>query len=463
MFHTLTSRLTVRYTILFAVLSIVVFVIVYATLSSSLKQKVDKELQEEVVEFGGLYQAQGLATLDAVLQHEAASEGLDRAFFLLLSPEKEIIASSDLSSWQGIDFMPDDLDELGENQHVLRTISIPDRARNVRVIYKRLLDGHFLEIGVSLEDNDALMTMYREMFLTAVMVMILCGSIMGWFTVRRAMSGVERVTQAAVSIGRDNINQRVLPGNEGAEIDGLATAFNDMLARIQNLLAELQDVTNNIAHDLRSPITRIRGIAETTATGEEGIEEYREMAGIIVEECDRLVEMINTMLEIATADSGLAKFSHNPVNVGELVAQSCDLFSPLAEEKSIVLDCKIPPETIKIEADIARLQRAVANILDNAIKYTPDGGTVSVKVERDGQTAMILIADSGIGIVPSDLSRIFERFYRGDHSRSSPGNGLGLSYADAVIRAHGGKILVESSQTKGSAFTVVLPGIIESS
>ncbi|MBN1637125.1 MAG: HAMP domain-containing protein [Deltaproteobacteria bacterium] len=463
MFRTLTSRLTVRYTILFAVLSIVVFVIVYATLSSSMKQKVDKELQEEVVEFGGLYQAQGLATLDAVLQHEAASEGLDRAFFLLLSPEKEIRASSDLSSWQGIDFMPDDLDELGENQHVLRTISIPDRARNVRVIYKRLVDGHLLEIGVSVEDKDALMAMYREMFLTAIMVMILCGSIMGRFTARRAMSGVERVTQAAVSIGKDNINQRVLPGNEGAEIDGLATAFNDMLARIQNLLAELQDVTNNIAHDLRSPITRIRGIAETTATGEAGIEEYREMAGIIVEECDRLVEMINTMLEIATADSGLAKFSHEPVNVGELVAQSCDLFSPLAEEKSIVLECKIPPESIKIETDIARLQRAVANILDNAIKYTPDGGTVSVKVERDGQTAMILIADSGIGIVPSDLPRIFERFYRGDHSRSSSGNGLGLSYADAVIRAHGGKILVESLQTKGSSFTVVLPGIIESS
>ncbi len=453
-FRTVTFRLTFGFGAIFGLLSLAVFLFVYTAMVSALGRRSDEELSSKAREFQALYRTHGIEALRSEFRREAASQGKERVFFRLLSPEGKARVSSDLGAWKGL---PKEIPLFRGGTGGFATLSLPGRSHQVRVLSRRLPGGDILEVGATLEGNEALVRKYRETFEIALAVMLVCGGLAGWFLARWAMSGVERVTEAALRIGREDLGLRVPPGKEGREIENLALAFNGMLERIQALVEELKEVTDNVAHDLRGPITRIRGLAESSLlSGEEG-DSWREAAGAVVEESDRLVEMINTMLEISRAEAGVLEIARAPVDLGEIVAAAGELFQPLAEEKGIDLESSYPEEALLVPGDKGRLQRAVANLLDNAIKFTPAGGRVELQARREEGKAKIQVKDTGSGIDPFDLPRIFERFYRGEKSRSSEGNGLGLSLARAVVRAHGGEIEVESAPGKGSAFTILLP------
>jgi heavy metal sensor kinase len=277
---------------------------------------------------------------------------------------------------------------------------------------------------------------------------------------RRAVSGVEAITRTAQKISGGTLDERVPVKARGDEIDQLATTFNQMLDRIQALLTEIKEISDNIAHDLRSPITRIRGIAEVTLTTGKSLNDYENMAASTIEECDRLLHMINTMLMISKTESGVDQLSPEEMDLAALVQEACELFKPTAEDKGISLSFDIP-KPIHYMGDIQMIQRMISNLLDNAIKYTPSGGSVTVFMnEKDTQLA-VSIKDTGCGISPKDLPHIFERFYRCDQSRSQSGIGLGLSLARAIARAHGGDITAESIVNQGSTFTVTLPKFVK--
>jgi signal transduction histidine kinase len=212
----------------------------------------------------------------------------------------------------------------------------------------------------------------------------------------------------------------------------------------------------NMAHDLRSPITRIRGIAEMTITSAKDDQDYELMAGSIVEECDRLLGIINTMLDISEAKAGLSKLNISQVDISKIVNETCELFRPIAEDKNTRIIKRLVDNTF-IWADNQKLQRVVSNLLDNALKYTPAGGTITVTVEGNADQVVVTVNDNGIGISRDDLPYIFRRFYRCDRSRSQPGTGLGLSWARAIIEAHGGHISATSTLNERSTFTVTLP------
>jgi signal transduction histidine kinase len=230
-----------------------------------------------------------------------------------------------------------------------------------------------------------------------------------------------------------------------------------MLDRIQTLLKEMKEISDNIAHDLKSPITRIRGAAEVALTTGASQNEFEGMAASTIEECDRLLDMINTMLLISRTEAGMERTTLNSIKISEVVANACELFTPGAEDKGITFQCSIA-DGLHLNADTRMIQRMVSNLFDNAIKYTPSGGTVNVIVSENiaGQV-IISVSDTGIGISPTDLPRIFERFYRGDQSRSRAGIGLGLSLARAIARSYNGDITVASIPGQGSIFTVFLP------
>jgi signal transduction histidine kinase len=268
---------------------------------------------------------------------------------------------------------------------------------------------------------------------------------------------VEQVTRTAQRIADGRLAERVPVKPRGDEIDQLALTFNRMLDRIESLVTGIKEMTDNIAHDLKSPITRIRGQAEVALTSGGAPADLELMAASAVEECDRLLEMINTMLFISRTESGVAQPERQTVDVSALVDDACSLFLALAEEKQITLDWRAPPG-IAMTGDTRMVQRMLGNLLDNAIKYTPQGGRVSVDVSRHGEAGVaIAVKDTGEGIRAEDLPHIFERFYRADPSRSLGGSGLGLSFARAVARAHGGDIHVESAPARGSTFTAVFP------
>jgi heavy metal sensor kinase len=338
-----------------------------------------------------------------------------------------------------------------KNEEELITLKVSERTHKARVIILRLKDGQFIATGRTIRDNDEVMEDFREIFSTAFSVILLIGALAAWFVTKRAMRGVERVTKTAGIIGTEGLSRRVPVGNEGREIAELATAFNDMLERIEALIDDMSDVTDNIAHDLKSPLTRIRGIAETTLTGSQNIADYQDMAGNVIEESDRMVSMINTMLEIARTDAGLAAINTTKTNIGDILRDITEIYEALSDDKGIKLILDMPAILPDIIADRAMIQRAMANLVDNAVKYTPSGGTVTVCAREEGGALNISVADTGSGISQKDLPHIFERFYRGEKSRSTPGSGLGLSLVQAVAKAHGGYVTVESS-INGSIF-----------
>jgi signal transduction histidine kinase len=240
------------------------------------------------------------------------------------------------------------------------------------------------------------------------------------------------------------------------EIDQLAITFNQMLDRIQKLVTGIKEMSDNIAHDLKSPVTRIRGIAEISLTAGSSLTDYEGMAASTIEECDRLLDMINTMLMISKTEAGVGQLDCRKIDIAGLVRDACDLFQSAGEDKGLKLVCN-PTEKFSIYGDMRLIQRMIANLLDNAIKYTPANGLIKVGIRfGDNQSIQISVKDTGIGISEQDLPHIFERFYRCDPSRSQAGTGLGLSFARAVARAHNGDITVSSTPDKGSTFTAVI-------
>ena len=267
---------------------------------------------------------------------------------------------------------------------------------------------------------------------------------------------VEEVTRTAIDISKGDFKRRVSVRDRGDEIKKLATTFNVMLDRIDILVTGMREMTDNIAHDLRSPITRIRGITEMTLSTGKSIDEYETMGANTIEECDRLLKMVNTMLEISGAEAGVSHLTKEKTDMARVVRELCELFQPSAEEQGVTIISEISDSSF-VYGDIQKLQRMVANLLDNALKYTPSGGTVTASVNKNEGQVVISVNDTGIGISKDEVPNIFRRFYRCDQSRSQAGIGLGLSLALAIAKAHGGGITATSHLGKGSQFAVTLP------
>ena len=388
---------------------------------------------------------------------EAQAAGVKKVFFRFLSQDGQVFSSSNMAYWEDIAIRETAIQELLHGQdRVFETITIAGRKDEVRILYAMISPSIILQVGQTMESYSRFLDAFKGIFIATMTFLILLAAGVGWFMARRAVSGVEAVTRTAQKISGGTLEERVPVKQRGDEIDQLATTFNQMLDRIQILLTEIKEMSDNIAHDLRSPVTRIRGIAEVTLTTAKSLHEYESMAASTIEECDRLLDMINTMLLISKTETGVDKLACEKMNIAGLVQEACELFEPSAEDKGITLSCSAPGVS-ELAGDARMIQRMLSNLLDNAIKYTAAGGVVTVSISENNTQVLVSVKDTGCGISPADLPRIFERFYRCDQSRSKPGIGLGLSLARAIARAHGGDITAASVLNQGSTFTVTLP------
>lgn len=457
--RTLAFGLTLWYAGIFVLSAGITFVLIYWALHSTIRQRIDDDLLVQANELSTVYALQGKDVLQRTLFLQAQAAGERRMFYRLFYPSGLVFASSNMSYWKDIGIDRKAVEEiLRGRHHVYRSDAMPSKAFPIRMIYTRIGNAFVLQLGNSLQKENQLLGTFKKIFMLTMSAMWLLAVGVGWFMSRRALSGVASVTRTASKISEQDLETRVPVGQHHYEIEQLSRTFNQMLDRIQRLVTGVTQMNDNIAHDLRSPITRIRGLAEVTLTNASDMENFRHMAASTIEECDRLLSMINTMLTISRTEAGVDPSRRSPVAFSDLVRHACELFRANAEDKNIDMDFQTH-EDLHVIGDAGMLQRMVANLIDNALKYTADGGRVTVRLVREGEQLVLTVADTGVGIASADQSRVFSRFFRGDQSRSQGGAGLGLSLARAIARAHSGDILLQSEPDQGSIFTVLLPSI----
>jgi len=455
--HTLAFRLTLWYAIVFTVSSCAAFLFFYLLITSVIRDRTDQDLAEQVGRFSTLLAVRGIDGAKQVAVLEAQAAGEKKIFIRFLHRSGIVFSSSNMSYWQNIPVDRSAVQRLLDGERpVLETITIAGRKHSVRVLYDFVSPSIILQLGQAQEPYTRFIEAFQRIFIGTMAFLIIFAALIGWFMARRALSGVAAVTRTARNISEGALEKRVPVKPRGDEIDQLAVTFNRMLDRIEILVAGIKEMSDNIAHDLKSPITRIRGLAEVTLTTDPSIEAYETMAAGTIEECDRLLDMINTMLLISRTEAGAGSLAMERLDLAAVIRNALELFQAVAEDKKVALDVDVT-ERCTMLGDISMLQRLVANLLDNAIKFTSAAGRVSLRLVCSGETATLILSDSGVGISPEDLPHIFKRFYRCDQSRSQSGTGLGLSLARTIARAHGGRIDVASSRGAGSTFTVTLP------
>lgn len=456
--NTLAFRLTLWYAVIFTLSSGIAFLLFYSLITFIIRDRTDQELIGQARRFATILSTKGAeeVTKDVVIEAQAA--GVRKVFFRLLYPNGQTFSSSNMAYWNDIPVNVGAIKQLLlGTSYVIETIVIPDRKQRVRILYTMLGPGIAIQVGESMESFSRFLDIFKGILFFTLAFLLLLAAGVGWFMAKRAVSGVEVITNTARKISAGVLEERVPVKDTGDEIDLLSRTFNEMLDRIQSLVREVKEMSDNIAHDLKGPITRIRGAAEVTLTTSHSMGEYENTTASIIEECDRLLGMINTMLMISKTEAGVDKPSLENVQISSLLEDTCELFLPGAEDKGISLRYSAPG-AIHLNGDVRMIQRMLSNLLDNAIKYTHSGGKVDVSLSDNGSGKILIsVSDTGIGISPEELPHIFDRFYRGDQSRSTAGIGLGLSLSRAIARAHGGDIKATSIPGKGSSFTITLP------
>ena len=453
--------MTLLYAGIFALSCVAAYIIFSVMVTSVLMERTDDELMEEVEEFALILADQGIDTAKQEIVLEGKEEDPEEVFFRLLTAQATEIIATDMSSWNAAQVNQAVFELFADGErYYFETITLPDDRDKARILYAAIGNDTVIQVGMSLEDDVEAIKLFQMLFLIALGVLVVFVPSAGWLISRHALKGVKEVTATALNIAKGEFDQRVPPKARGEEVERLAKAFNYMLDRINALMTGIKNMTDNIAHDLRSPIARIRGLAETTLVSDISAEECKSTLANTIEDCDRLLELINTMLDISEAEAGAEKLDKRPIDIAEVVETACELFQPIADTKKVKMAARVARPS-PISGDLQKIQRMVANLLDNALKYTPPEGTVSVSVTGDNGHIVSSFSDTGIGISETDLPHIFRRFYRCDESRSQAGVGLGLSLAQAIAKSHGGDIAVTSHPGKGSTFKIILPRAAE--
>lgn len=312
---------------------------------------------------------------------------------------------------------------------------------------------------MSTESRLRVLNRFLEFFMYVGIFLLLVGIVSGYYLSRRALHPIRHLNQTVRTIKKGNMNVRVPQTKTYDELGELVRLFNKMLSRIEGLIEGMKGSLDNVAHELRTPMTRMHNIADTALQSGNNQKTYREALQDFVEESDRMLKMLNTLMDISEAETGVMKLDLEEFGIRELIEPVVEVYSFIAEEKGLYIQTELE-EDLVVTVDFNRISQVLANLLDNAIKFTPsDTSPISVKAGKYNSEVIISVADKGKGIDEQELPQIWDRLYRGslDKSEVCKGLGLGLAQVRAIMWAHAGWVDVSSNPGAGSIFLIHLP------
>ncbi len=446
-------RLALGYAALFAFSTAVLLGVAYAALGFVLERQDAAYLRDQLGAVEQVYTRDGLG---GVRRYAAALQGDDRG-------EEVLIRIADAGNVARLVVLPDawtrgDVGALDGPPEAPVPGQIVNRreGQDLAVLTRSLAAGGRIQVGMSSDERDDTVEALPRVFPFVAVPLVLLALLGGWVMARRALRPVRRLvgTMEAITATGDVRRRAAVPEAEG-ELADLFRLFNRTLDRVEALVTQLRATLDDLAHDLRTPLTAVRGTAELALSREREPHAYRAALARVVEATEAAQATLDTVLEVADAEAGIT-LDLAPLTLDAVARDVADLYELVADQKGVALTVA-GGDAPTVRADYKRLGRAVANLVDNAVKYTPPGGRVALATGHDGGEAWLSVRDTGAGIAPDDLPRVWDRLYRSERTRHERGLGLGLGLARAIAEAHGGRISIESAPGEGSVFTLRLP------
>ena len=454
--RSLAVRLSLWFALLFTAGFTAIFALLYWTLARSLDTRDAEALQLRLQQYADIYAASGLDGLRERVGEDSQAPHVRSLFIRIVGPTGNAVWGKIPPDWIAADVQRIEVPS-GWVERRIYNLRVPrDEEQDLTVVSRSLVDGLLLQVGRSTDSRAVVLAPLRHTFLWIGGGVMVAGFAAGLMTALRATRPLRDVVATARRIiATGALDARVPAPKRDDDVAELVRAFNTVLDKNAGLLRAMREALDNVAHDLRTPLTRLRGTAELALQETGGGGAQHEALADCVEQVDDVLRLLRAVMEISEAEGGMLKLEKAACDLGELARNAAELYAEVAEAKPVALSVEVAGP-IPVSADATRLRQAIANLVDNAVKYTPTGGRVTLRVRAEGDNAVLSVSDTGPGVPEAEQPRVWERLYRGDASRSQRGLGLGLSLVRVIVEAHGGRATVRNAPEGGAVFELRL-------